>query len=66
MEEDLAELLGGWQKKRRFPVTYAGGVHALEDLSKIAASSGGRMDVTVGSALDLFGGTIPFETLINL
>lgn len=61
--EDLAELLGGWQKKSRFPVTYAGGVHALEDLSKIAASSGGRMDVTVGSALDLFGGNLKLQEL---
>lgn len=63
VEEDLAELLGGWQKKNRFPVTYAGGVHALEDLSKIAASSGGRMDVTVGSALDLFGGNLKLQEL---
>lgn len=62
VEEDLAELLGGWQKSR-FPVTYAGGVHALEDLSKIAASSGGRMDVTVGSALDLFGGNLKLQEL---
>lgn len=63
VEEDLAELLGGWQKKSRFPVTYAGGVHALEDLSKLAASSGGRMDVTVGSALDLFGGNLKLQEL---
>ena len=63
VEEDLAELLGGWQKKSRFPVTYAGGVHALKDLSKIAASSGGRMDVTVGSALDLFGGNLKLQEL---
>lgn len=63
VEEDLAELLGGWQKKSRFPVTYAGGVHVLEDLSKIAASSGGRMDVTVGSALDLFGGNLKLQEL---
>lgn len=63
VEEDLAELLGGWQKKSRFPVTYAGGVHALEDLSKIAASSGGQMDVTVGSALDLFGGNLKLQEL---
>ncbi len=63
VEEDIAELLGGWQKKSRFPVTYAGGVHALEDLSKIAASSGGRMDVTVGSALDLFGGNLKLQEL---
>ena len=63
VEEDLAELLGGWQKKSHFPVTYAGGVHALEDLSKLAASSGGRMDVTVGSALDLFGGNLKLQEL---
>lgn len=63
VEEELAELLGGWQKKSRFPVTYAGGVHALEDLSKLAASSGGRMDVTVGSALDLFGGNLKLQEL---
>ena len=63
VEEDLAELLGGWQKKSRFPVTYAGGVHVLEDLSKISASSGGRMDVTVGSALDLFGGNLKLQEL---
>ena len=63
VEEDLAELLGGWQKKSRFPVTYAGGVHAPEALSPIAASSGGRMDVTVGSALDLFGGNLKLQEL---
>ena len=63
VEEELAEHLGGWQKKSRFPVTYAGGVHALEDLSKLAASSGGRMDVTVGSALDLFGGNLKLQEL---
>ena len=63
VEEDLAELLGGWQKKRRFPVTCAAGGHVLEDLTEIAAGSGGGMDVTVGSALDLFGGNLKLQEL---
>lgn len=63
VEETLAGLLGDWQKKSDFPVTYAGGVHAAGDLQKIAELSSGRMDVTVGSALDLFGGTLSLREL---
>ncbi len=63
IEEQLVELLGSWQKKSGFPVTYAGGVHAVSDLRKIASLSGGRMDVTVGSALDLFGGNLTLQEL---
>ncbi|MCI2049252.1 MAG: phosphoribosylformimino-5-aminoimidazole carboxamide ribotide isomerase [Lachnospiraceae bacterium] len=66
IEEDLVKLLGNWlgsRKERPFPVTYAGGVHSLEDLGRIAACSGGRLDVTVGSALDLFGGELTLDAL---
>ena len=38
------------------PVTYAGGVHALDDLQTVQDLSGGKVDLTIGSALDLFGG----------
>jgi phosphoribosylformimino-5-aminoimidazole carboxamide ribotide isomerase len=38
----------------------------MEDLELLRKYGKDRLDVTVGSALDLFGGTIPFETLINL
>ena len=48
------------------PVTYAGGVGSMEDLKLLKKHGKDRLDVTVGSALDLFGGTIPFETLKNL
>ena len=58
IEEDLVRLLGSFQKKTGFPVTYAGGVHALSDLDLIRSLSGGLMDVTVGSALTLFGGSL--------
>lgn len=39
------------------PCTYAGGARAIEDLERVAALSGGRVDLTFGSALDLFGGS---------
>jgi phosphoribosylformimino-5-aminoimidazole carboxamide ribotide isomerase len=51
--ESLVEQLGQWGGS---PITYAGGVRSLEDLHRVAALSSGRVDVTVGSALDLFGG----------
>jgi phosphoribosylformimino-5-aminoimidazole carboxamide ribotide isomerase len=47
-------LLGAWGK---IPQTYAGGVAVLADVQKVHDLSHGRLDVTVGSALDLFGGS---------
>lgn len=63
IETGLAGLLSGYTDR---PVTYAGGVGSMEDLELLRKYGKDRLDVTVGSALDLFGGTIPFETLINL
>ena len=63
IETELARLLSGYTDR---PVTYAGGVGSMEDLELLRKYGKDRLDVTVGSALDLFGGTIPFETLINL
>ena len=37
--------------------TYAGGARHLDDLALVTSRSGGRVDLTIGSALDLFGGT---------
>lgn len=61
VEQTLAALLGAWCGV--FPVTYAGGVRTEDDLELIAALSGGRLDVTVGSALDLFGGNLSLDVL---
>lgn len=49
----IAHLSGLTQK----PLTYAGGASSLADLERMEAESGGRMDLTIGSALDIFGGT---------
>lgn len=63
IETELAELLSRYEKR---PITYAGGVGSVKDLEILRECGRGRLDVTVGSALDLFGGTIPFESLLNL
>ena len=51
---DLVELLGSWGKG---PVTYAGGARSIKDLQQVDELSYGRLDITVGSALDIFGGS---------
>jgi phosphoribosylformimino-5-aminoimidazole carboxamide ribotide isomerase len=54
IDEALVVFLG---QSSPVPVTYAGGVHTLEVLKRIDELSAGRVDATIGSALDLFGGT---------
>ncbi|MDO5136647.1 MAG: phosphoribosylformimino-5-aminoimidazole carboxamide ribotide isomerase [Eubacteriales bacterium] len=63
IERGLAELLGDFQER---PVTYAGGVGSMEDIRDLGRWGKGRLDVTVGSALDLFGGPIPLKDLQTL
>lgn len=63
VEEELAELLGRWGKK---PVTYAGGVHSYEDLYLLKRLGNGGLNVTVGSALDLFGGPLSWRKVSEI
>lgn len=48
-----------------FPVTYAGGVGNFQDLELLKKEGKGRIDVTIGSALDLFGGSMPLEEVLK-
>lgn len=61
MDEALIEALGAVCP---LPVTYAGGAASLEDLARVERLSGGRVDLTIGSALDLFGGTVAYEDCV--
>lgn len=63
IEEGLAVLLGDWQG---IPITYAGGVGSMEDVLRLRELGKGRLDVTIGSALDLFGGCIPYRDVVYL
>ena len=58
MDDGLVRMLGEWDG---IPVTYAGGIGSPEDLERFEKESRGKIDFTIGSALDLFGGKIPYE-----
>lgn len=60
VDERLARLLGGYEG---LPVTYAGGIGNLEDLERFRELTGGKIDFTIGSALDIFGGKLPFDVV---
>lgn len=62
IEQPLAKLLGDWGK---IPITYAGGVHSFEDLTLLAELGHNRLNVTIGSALNLFGGPMDYEQVIS-
>lgn len=62
IESHLAALLGGWDG---IPVTYAGGVSGLDDIRRLKEAGKGRVNVTVGSALDLFGGPLEFDQVLS-
>ena len=50
---ELVDKLGRWSP---LPTTYAGGARSLADLEAVAKTGQGRIDLTIGSALDIFGG----------
>lgn len=62
IEEELAALLGDWG---RIPVTYAGGVGSFEDLAKLKRLGKDRLNVTIGSALDIFGGKMEYKKVLQ-
>lgn len=62
IETDLLDILTKWDKS---PITYAGGVHSMEDLELLEQKGKGKIDVTIGTALDLFGGTLSFEEIVR-
>ena len=51
-------------KIRDIPVTYAGGIRDISDLELLKSLGEGRVNATVGSALDLFGGKLGFEDVV--
>lgn len=60
------ELIHILQEHEKNPITYAGGVGSYEDLYRLREEGKGRVDVTVGSALDLFGGNLEYEKILKI
>lgn len=63
IETELVELLGEFDRLR---ITYAGGVHCYEDLRLLKKAGHSRVDVTIGSALDLFGGSMELDRVLEV
>lgn len=63
IQEEIVEILGRFCRETGFPVTYAGGIRDAGDLERISELSGGNLDVTAGSALRIFGGSLDLDAL---
>lgn len=55
IDDELVILLG---EISPIPTTYAGGARSIDDLTRVSKLSNSRVDLTIGSALDLFGGDL--------
>ena len=62
IESDIVSLLGSIDG---ITATYAGGIGSYEDIQKLKALGRGRIDFTVGSALDIFGGCLDFDKICS-
>ncbi len=61
IEDTVVQILGEYEGT---PMIYAGGIHTLEDISRIRLLGKNHLDVTVGSALALFGGSLRLDEVI--
>lgn len=61
IEQNLVKTLADY---RGIPVTYAGGISSYEDMKVLRKIGNNRINMTVGSALDLFGGTLDFKKIV--
>ncbi|EKX49376.1 hypothetical protein GUITHDRAFT_85755 [Guillardia theta CCMP2712] len=62
IEEELVRLLG---EHCSIPCTYAGGADLLSDLDRVKAMGKGKVDLTIGSSLDIFGGPISYDAVVH-
>lgn len=64
IDTELVRLLGS---ESPLPTTYAGGIRSLEDIETVRREGVGRLDYTVGSALDIFGGKgVKYDDVVSL
>jgi phosphoribosylformimino-5-aminoimidazole carboxamide ribotide isomerase len=62
VDEELLKILGGCNE---LLITYAGGIRNLEDIKLIERLGKGKINFTIGSALDIFGGDLSYREVVN-
>lgn len=65
-DRPLVKILTEFKDHNAIPITYAGGLHNLEDLKSFEAISARRLDFTIGSSLDIYGGNLSLDEILNL
>lgn len=67
MDEELVKILSAWKQKNpeANDITYAGGIASFEDIRKFAEYCDESLDFTIGSALDVFGGTLSYKEVVK-
>lgn len=62
----LVELLSGFRDIDHTPITYAGGLNSLDDIQMFAEVSSRQLDFTIGSSLDIYGGHLSLDEILEL
>mgnify|MGYP000120552399 FL=1 len=62
IQRDLVANLGQWAT---IPTTYAGGARTFDDIKLVYELGQGKIDLTIGSALDIFGGNLPYKKVVE-
>lgn len=66
IEQDLVSQLGNWcGQNGKVAITYAGGVHTYDDIDLLKNLGKNNINVTIGSALDIFGGNLRFDKVLE-
>lgn len=63
VDEALIPLLAAAARAQSRPITYAGGIRREDDIRLLDRLSAGLLDYTVGSALDIYGGSLAYRAL---
>ena len=63
IDKELINLLSAAAEK--YTITYAGGISTMVDIELIHTASSGRLDITIGSALDTFGGKLRLDDVLS-
>ncbi|MCR5293614.1 MAG: phosphoribosylformimino-5-aminoimidazole carboxamide ribotide isomerase [Lachnospiraceae bacterium] len=64
-DRELIAILKAFALENETPVTYAGGIRDLASLAALDEAGGGRIHATIGSALDIYGGTFSYREAVR-
>ncbi len=62
-QKEVLDILKDFSSRK---VTYAGGIATYDDIRMIGELGNGRIDITIGSALDIYGGHLDMDEVICL